>query len=69
MKFGRDIEPEVKFLGEFYNKIKHAGDKMRFVIVTGVSGAGKHCLKMLEDAEIIFVWTIFLFHWWRNLLH
>ena len=41
---------------------------MRFVIVTGVSGAGKSTvLKMLEDATI-FVWTIFLFHWWRNLL-
>ena len=41
---------------------------MRFVIVTGVSGAGKSTvLKMLEDAHY-FVWTIFLFHWWRNLL-
>ena len=41
---------------------------MRFVIVTGISGAGKStALKMLEDMNY-FVWIIFRFLLLRNFL-
>ena len=56
-QFGVQLEPEIQFLGGILIFVIHQRRKnMRFVIVTGMSGAGKStALKMLEDAEYFCV--------------